>query len=48
MRGTLTPKDCTMAGFSVAARRYEPSLVRSITNHVPKHTRSEDTMTQPR
>src|SRR6266568_3909168 len=46
MRGTLTPKACTSAGFSVAARRYEPSLVRSMTYQVARHRPSEKTMTQ--
>jgi len=30
MRGTFTPKACTSVGFSVAARRYAPSLVRPV------------------
>src|SRR5205807_3445472 len=48
MRGTLMPKACTSAGFSVAARRYEPSLVFSITNQVPTQTAAEATITQDR
>ena len=48
MRGTLMPNACTSAGFSVAARRYEPSLVFSITNQVPRQTTSEATITQAR
>ena len=38
MRGTLMPKACVSAGFSVAARKVAPSRVRSIRNHVPKQT----------
>jgi hypothetical protein len=48
MRGTLMPKACTSAGFSVAARRYDPSLVRSMTNQVERHTMSEATITHAR
>ena len=48
MRGTLMPKACTSCGFSVAARRYEPSLVRSITYQVLRHTTSDATMIQAR
>jgi hypothetical protein len=48
MRGTLIPNACTSVGFSVAARRYEPSFVRSITYQVARHTASEKTTTQPR
>ncbi len=48
MRGTLMPKARTSSGFSVAARRYEPSLVFSITNQVLRQTTSEKTITQAR
>ena len=48
MRGTLMPNACTSDGFSVAARKYEPSLVRSITYQVPKHTITEATITHAR
>ena len=48
MRGTLMPKARTSTGFSVAARKYEPSRVRSIANQVARHTASDSTITQPR
>ena len=48
MRGTLTPNACTSVGFSVAARRYAPSFVRSITYQVARQTTSEATITQAR
>ena len=48
MRGTLTPNACTSDGFSVAARRYAPSLVRSITNQVAKQIASEAKITHAR
>src|SRR4028118_1758538 len=46
--GTFTPKAWVRPGFSVAARRYAPSLVRSITNQVAKHTTRETPITQAR
>ena len=42
MRGTLMPNACVSAGFSVAARKVAPSRVRSMRNHVPKHTISRE------
>ena len=47
-RGTLMPKACTSFGFSVPARRYEPSRVRSITYQVPTQTISEANTTKAR
>ena len=48
IRGTLIPNACTSARFSVAARRYEPSFVRSITYQVAPQITSEATITHAR
>ena len=48
MRGTLMPKARTKVGFSVAARRYEPSRVRSMANQVERQIVSEKAITQAR
>ncbi len=48
IRGTLIPNARTRAGFSVAARRYDPSLAHSITYQVARQTPTEKTITQAR
>ena len=47
-RGTLIPNACTRSGFSVAARRYEPIRVRSVTNQVSAQSSTETSTTQAR
>ena len=48
MTGTLMPNVRTTAGFSVAARRYEPSCVFSMISQIAMQTKSEKKTTQPR
>ncbi len=48
INGTLTPNASVSGAFSVPARSKAPSLVRSMTYQVPKHTTSEATTTHVR